>query len=234
MCEFRGCMCTSFQHMRTHESQVFQGDFRRVLKLQSAFHCWVIFMANFVEPRGKKWKTGGVQIKPEWMNVCMRGIWAGLCIFKNPVPAGLKDQRTSFVTRGCNYSAVGSGVQRDPVWHDNRAVPVFPDNNIGEAWKPVKIRRDKPQAARILSMKRNWPFAFWSHRIPTNAVSSSVWQPCHHGPRLQRQYMKSKEGAVLEVRASLPPEPQNTGSSHPIFSWRLTFFPGSQSSERAP
>lgn len=54
MCEFRGCMCTSFQHRRMHERQVFEGDFRCVLKLQSAFQCWVIFMANFVEPRGKK------------------------------------------------------------------------------------------------------------------------------------------------------------------------------------
>ena len=111
MCEFRGCMCTSFQHMRMHERQVFEGDFRCVLKLQSAFQCWVIFMANFVELRGKKWKIGEVQIKHEWMTVCMRGIWAGLCIFKNPLPAGLKDHRTSFVTRGCNYSAMGSGVQ---------------------------------------------------------------------------------------------------------------------------
>lgn len=113
MCEFRGCMCTSFQHMGTHERQVFEGDFRRVLKLQSAFQRWIIFMANFVEPKGKKQKTGRVQMKPEWMNVCRRGIWAGLCIFKNPLPAGLKDHRTSFVTRGCNYSAMGRG---GPTW----------------------------------------------------------------------------------------------------------------------
>lgn len=134
MCEFRGCMCTSFQHRRMHERQVFEGDFWCVLKLQSAFQCWVIFMANFVEPRGKKWKIGEVQIKHEWMTLCMRGTWAGLCIFKNPLPAGLKDHRTSFVTRGCNYSAMGSGVQRlTQSGTDNRAVPVFPDNNRGEA-----------------------------------------------------------------------------------------------------
>lgn len=38
------------------------------------------------------------------------------------------------------------GLMSNPVWHDKFAVPVFPDNNGGEAgpWKPVKIPRDKP------------------------------------------------------------------------------------------
>lgn len=47
------------------------------------------------------------------------------------------------------------GPMSNPVWHDKTAVPVFPDNNGGKAgpWKPVKIPRDKPGAARTLSMK---------------------------------------------------------------------------------
>lgn len=61
-CEFRGDMCTSFLCMRLGERQVFAGDFRHVLKLQSAFQRWITFVGTFEALREKrrgeyKWST---------------------------------------------------------------------------------------------------------------------------------------------------------------------------------
>lgn len=227
MCEFRGYMCTSFQGIGMSERQVFAGDFRRVLKLQSAFQCWIIFMGMGLWSPEKKWKTRVGQIKPECL--CMRGTWAGLCIFKNPLPAVLEDCRTSFVGGGRDYSAVGNGVQC--LTQSGTTTGLFLCFQITIEVRPnpgnqSRFPKINPRAARTLSMKRNWPFAFWSHRIPTNAVSSSALAGSPPQPRLRRQFINSTERAVLEeVRASPPPAPQNTGSPPPHFLLEVNLLP---------
>jgi hypothetical protein len=68
------------------------------------------------------------------------------------------------------------GAMSNPVWHDKSTVPVFPDNNGGEAWPwhPVKIHRDKPSGSKNTVNEKKLTFRLLSHRIPTNAVSSSA------------------------------------------------------------
>lgn len=147
----------------------------------------------------------------------MRRTWAGLCIFKNPLPAILEDYRTLLPGAGCDYSAVGNGVQC--LTQSGTTIGLFLCFQITIEVKPNPGNQSRfpeinSQAARTLSMKRNWPFAFWSHRIPTNAMPHQLWQPHHHSPRLRSQFINSMEGAVLEVGAPLAP--QNTGSNpHP-------------------
>lgn len=65
------------------------------------------------------------------------------------------------------------GPMSDPVWQDKIAVPVFPDNNGGEAgpWNPVKIPGDKPRGSKHTVNEKWLTFRLLSHRIPTNAVS---------------------------------------------------------------
>lgn len=66
--------------------------------------------------------------------MCLRGTRAHLSIFKNPLAAVLEEYRTVLMGgRVWLQSRVEWGPMCNPVWPDKSAVPVFPDNNGGEA-----------------------------------------------------------------------------------------------------
>lgn len=105
------------------------------------------------------------------------------------------------------------GLMSNPVWHDKFAVPVFRDNNGGEAgpWKPVKIFPEiNPGAARTLSMKSGLTSCLLSHRVPTNAVSPPTLAEVTATVQTSEPLCKQR-GAVLQVRALVPGAPQHTG-----------------------
>lgn len=102
---------------------------------------------------------------------------------------------------------MGSNV--NPVWQDKRAIPVFPDNDGGEAWpwKPGKIPRDKPSGSKNTVNEKKLTFRLLesqnSHKCCVFIGSGRL---CHHSPRLWRQFINSmgpaagvsEEGAVLD------------------------------------
>lgn len=140
------------------------------------------------------------------------------------------------------------GPVSNPVWHDKRAVPVFPDNNGGEAWpwKPVKIPRDKPSGSKNTVNEKKLTFRLLesqnSHKC---CVLISSGRTHHPSPWLRRQFINSRQGAagvseeraVPVVRAAPPPAPRNTGPSpcsprlteawgSPLKGFTLTMWPG--------
>lgn len=134
----------------------------------------------------------------------------------------------------------------DLVWHDKRAVPVFPDNNGGEAWpwKLVKILRDKLLGSKNTVNEKKLTFRLLesqnSHKC---CVLISSGRPRHHSPRLWRHFINSREGpAGVSEEQTVRSQGISTSSTSKyrmpppssIFFWRLPFPPVSQSYKRVP
>lgn len=145
------------------------------------------------------------------------------------LPAVLEGCRTLLMGEGHDYRAMRNGVQC--VTQSSPTKRLFLCFQItmevkSDPGNQSRFPEINPRAARTLSMKRNWPFAFWSHRIPTNAMSSSALAGSPPRPRTLTPIHKQYRGCCWELwgggstrsQASPPPAPQKTGCLPPRFS----------------
>lgn len=176
MYEFRGFMCTSFLYTRMNERQVFtrfQACRQAPGCIPMFYHIHEWFCGAQRENEIQRW----VEINHKCMY--MKGTWTGLCIFFKS-SSYLEEYRTSFVEEGCDYGALKNGVQC--LTQSGTTKGLFLCFQItmevkSDPGNKSRFPEINPWAASTLSMKRNWPFVFWSHRIPTNAVCPhQLWQ----------------------------------------------------------